>query len=615
LARALGDDGRFDELRVLVAQDSDDKAAIELTAQSLATWLTERRLAVVREIRVPPPGQHPHQTQMTTVLTLLLIFSGLVFVMSTLLAASMLSSLLARQLREIGVLKTLGATGAQLTRWYALAMLLLSALAVSLAWLPGALGAQSWTLAVARMLNFDVQNTAPPAWVSATALVAALAAPVLVSLPSIRRATRVPVLSTLQAFGLGSAATFPRTTFLDGVLRQASQSSLWLSYALRSVLRQRGRLRLSVALFAISGGVTIAAFSIRDSWTAWSERLRAEQAYDLEVFLTDSTQLSQARAEVSLLKSVTDIEAWAAVPTSFVTAGAFPVRNTYPDDAHGAFTLVAPPTDTTMLRVTTTAGRWLSATDRNGVVLNQLVPGQAAIAIGATVLLAIEGVTHSFVVVGKIEQVGVGATAYVNLQTLGQLVPASKIGGRLRLRLEEVSTPQLVGEVIAQVEQRLGGVDDRVVQVVPLGVYENAMVAHFEILMMALLALAALTAVVGALGLSSAVAVSVLERTRELGVLRAIGASGSQVRNIVLAEGMLVGGLSLTVAGTLGLALAWGLGAVIGRMSFALPLPLTPSYAAAAAWALAVIALSALASALPATRAARLTVREAINHV
>lgn len=614
LARALGDAGTFDELRVLVAEDRDDKAAIERTAQSLATWLSESEQASVHEIRVPPPGRHPHQTQMTTVLALLLIFSGLVFSMSTLLAASILSSILARQIREIGVLKTLGATGAQLTRWYLLAMVLLCTLAVALAWLPGAYGAQAWTLAVARMLNFDVQSNAAPGWVSAIALTAALGAPILVSLPSIRQAARIPVLHTLQAFGLGGAATFPRATFLDRILRRASRSGLWLSYALRNVVRQRRRLLLSLALFAVSGGVAIAAFSISDSWAAWSERLRAEQDYDLEVVLTDSTQLTEARARVSSLPSVTAVESWAAVPTSFAAAGAFAVRNTYPDDAHGAFTLIAPPADTTMLHVTTTAGRWLNATDREGVVLNQLVPGQAAIAVGETVSLAVEGVTHSFVVVGKIEQVGVGATAYVNPTTLRQLLPASKLGGRLRLKLAPENSPE-PSSVVQQVEVRLSELGARVVEVVSLGVYENAMVAHFEILMKALLALAAMTAGVGALGLSSAVAVSVMERTRELGVLKAMGASSDQVRNVVLAEGLLVGGFSLAIAGVLGLVLAWGLGAAIGRMSFALPLPLTPSYAAALGWALTVIVLSALASALPALRAARLTVREAISHV
>jgi putative ABC transport system permease protein len=615
LARALGDDGSFDELRVLVAKDGHDKASIERTAQALGTWLTAGGLATVHEIRVPPPARHPHQTQLTTVLALLLIFSGLVFVMSTLLAASILSAMLARQIREMGVLKTLGATGSQLTSWYVLAMVVLSTFAVGLAWPTGALGAQTWTLAVARMLNFDVQSNAPPGWVSATAIVAALSAPVLVTLPSILRATRVPVLQTLQDFGLGNTATFPRNTALDGLFRRASRASLWLPYALRNVLRQRSRLLLAVALFAVSGGITIAAFSVGDSWAAWSERLRLEQDYDLEVVLVDSTQLSRARTEVSLLASVAAVEAWGAVPTSFVGEGAFAVRNTYPDDAHGAFTLMAPPTDTAMLRVEPTDGRWLSAKDTDGIVLNQLVPGQARIELGATVSLAIEGVTHGFLVVGKVEQVGVGATAYVSPTTLARLVPASKIGGRLRVRGNEQSARHVAGELPTEVERRLAALGSRVVEVVPLGVYENAMVAHFEILMKALLALAALTALVGALGLSSSVAVGVLERTRELGVLRAIGASGTQVRNIVLAEGVLVGAFSLVIACGLGLALAWGLGTAIGLMSFALPLPLRPNYGAAAAWALAVVTLSALASALPATRAARLSVREAINHV
>ncbi len=615
LARTLEDNGSFDELRVLVANDAQDKAAIERTAQALASWLTESQLASVHEIRIPSPARHPHQTQMTTVLALLLFFSGLVFVMSTLLASSILSAMLARQVREIGVLKTLGATGTQLTSWYTLTMVALSTFALALAWFPGALGVRSWTIAVARMLNFDVQSNVPPSWLTATALVSVLSAPVFVALPSIRRATRVPVLHTLQDYGLDKAASFPGATLLDGLFRRTSASGLWLSYALRNVVRQRRRLSLAVALFAVSGGVTMAAFSVGDSWAAWSQRLRVEQDYDLEVVLVDSTQLPQLRAALSSLASVEAVEAWRAVPTSFVTGGAFAVRNTYPDDAHGAFTLMAPPRDTSMLHVAPKDGRWLSETDTDAIVLNQLVPGQARIALGATVSLAIEGVTHHFRVVGKIEQVGVGATAYVSPTMLTRLAPASQVGGRLRVRAKTQHPGHSAADLSSQVESRLTALEGRVVEIMPLGVYENAMVAHFEILMKALLALAALTGIVGALGLSSSVAVSVLERTRELGVLRAMGASGMQVRNIVLAEGVLVGGFSLVIACGLALTLAWGLGQVIGRMSFALPLPLRPNYTAAAAWAVTVAALSGVASILPANRAARISVREAINHV
>jgi len=50
-------------------------------------------------------------------------------------------------------------------------------------------------------------------------------------------------------------------------------------------------------------------------------------------------------------------------------------------------------------------------------------------------------------------------------------------------------------------------------------------------------------------------------------------------------------------------------------MSFALPLPFAPNYAAMATWAGAVLTLSAIASALPALRASNLSVREAMDHV
>lgn len=612
LARTLGATTVFDELRILVARDSDNAAAVERTAQAVATWIAEQGLGRVHEIRVPPPGRHPHQSQMTTVLTLLVIFAGLVFFMSTLLAAALLNALLARQKREIGVLKTLGATNSTLNGWYFAAMTVLAGTAVGLAWVPARLGANVWTFAVSRMLNFDLEASAPGAWSSAIVVGATFLVPLLVALPSIGRATRVPVVSTLQDFGVTKQGARERGGIWESLAQRVSLESPALSYALRNVVRMRRKLALSVALFGVSGGVVIAAVSVADSWQAWSVRLRAEQVYDVEVTLADSAHLADARDRLTRLPSVAAVEPWQAAPTAWAVLGSFPVEHTYPDDAHGAFTLVAPPLDTAMLRVAVTEGRWLDPEDKRGVVLNQVVKGQAKIPVGAFVALAIEGTTHTFRVVGKIEQVGVGATAYVNAAALREIDPAGALGGRLRVKARG---GREAAHLVADIEGALLGSHAKVVEITPLGVYENAMVAHFEILVRALFALAALTALVGTLGLGSTVAVGVLERTRELGVIRAMGGSGAQARNLVLIEGIIVGALSVILAIALGLMLAWGLGTVIGRMSFSLSLPLTPSVMAMGWWLLTAICLSALASGLPARRAARITVREAINHV
>jgi putative ABC transport system permease protein len=614
LAQSLGAGTSFDELRVLVAQNAEDPVAIEAVAQTLGAWIRDSQLAAVHEVRVPPPGQHPHQTQMTSVLVLLLLFSLFVFVMSSLLAGSMLAALLARQVREIGVMKTLGATSAELTRWYTLVMLTFAGAAFGLAWLPGTLGARAWATAVARLLNFDLKEASWVSWVTGVTLVTVLSLPVLVALPTIRRATHGRVYAALSDFGLGASGGF-LSAKVRGLFRYVAERQVWLAYAVRNTRRQRQRSMLSVALLAVSGGVTIAAFSMADAWQAWTERLHHEQAYDLEVALVNSTGLAEARAHAASSPGVSTVEAWGAVATSIVGDGEFPVRTTYPDDAHGAFALMAPPLDSKMLRVETKEGRWLSSADSDELVLNQMVPGQRQIPVGARVRLSIEGKTHEFTVVGKLEQVGVGAIAYTHPATLAGKLSPSEIGGLLRMQVIPGQSPSQANALVAALEERLVRNGARVLAVTPREIYTNAMVAHFEILIRALLALAALTASVGALGLSSSAAVNVLERTRELGVLRAIGANGAQLRNIVLAEGVLVGASSWVFSLVLGWLLALGLGAVIGRMSFALPLPLTFSHAAAGVWGVAALVLSGIAGVLPASRAARVTVREAVGQV
>ena len=170
-------------------------------------------------------------------------------------------------------------------------------------------------------------------------------------------------------------------------------------------------------------------------------------------------------------------------------------------------------------------------------------------------------------------------------------------------------------QVLARLEQTLRALEAPVVSVAPLGIYENAMVAHFEVLVISLLVFAAVAAGIGTLGLGSAVSVSVVERTRELGVLRAIGAAPSKITAGLVIEGVSVAVVSAVASLILGGLLAWALGSLVGVVSFALPLPFTLSGAAAVAWGAGVILLSAAATWWPAQRAARQSVVSALRYV
>ncbi len=121
--------------------------------------------------------------------------------------------------------------------------------------------------------------------------------------------------------------------------------------------------------------------------------------------------------------------------------------------------------------------------------------------------------------------------------------------------------------------------------------------------------------VVGVIGLASTMSTNILDRTREFGVMHAIGARPKTVRRIVVAEGIFLALASCLVAAIPTLGLTAVLGAGLGNLFFSAPLPFRISTVAVVIWITVVILGSLLATEAAATRASRLTVREALAYL
>ena len=125
-------------------------------------------------------------------------------------------------------------------------------------------------------------------------------------------------------------------------------------------------------------------------------------------------------------------------------------------------------------------------------------------------------------------------------------------------------------------------------------------------------AIVAIAVIVSLLGVINTLAMSVVERTREIGVIRALGASRWQVRWTMLDESLLITGAGALAGLALGLLIAWawvlGLGDILPGISFHVPWGTTLIVAVAA------VVLGTLAAVLPARRAARLNVLNALKY-
>jgi putative ABC transport system permease protein len=129
------------------------------------------------------------------------------------------------------------------------------------------------------------------------------------------------------------------------------------------------------------------------------------------------------------------------------------------------------------------------------------------------------------------------------------------------------------------------------------------------------LAIAIAMGVVGGIGLASTMSTNILDRTREFGVMHAIGALPKAVRRIVVAEGVFLALASCLVAVIPTLGLTAVIGAGLGNLFMDAPLPFRISIPAIVIWTAIVILGAVLATEAAATRASRLTVREALAYL
>ena len=137
-----------------------------------------------------------------------------------------------------------------------------------------------------------------------------------------------------------------------------------------------------------------------------------------------------------------------------------------------------------------------------------------------------------------------------------------------------------------------------------------------------ILALLALAVVIGMLGVTNTMALSVFERTREIGLLRAVGLDRRTTRWMVRSEASIVSVFGALLGIGLGIFFGWALIRALADLGFSVfVIPWLPSSASAAGvlgsllfWLVATGVLGILFAVFPARRAAKLNVIEAISH-
>ncbi|MCQ3938462.1 MAG: hypothetical protein DPW18_15645, partial [Chloroflexi bacterium] len=286
------------------------------------------------------------------------------------------------------------------------------------------------------------------------------------------------------------------------------------------------------------------------------------------------------------------------------------------EDSGTQILFVAPPSTSKLIDPVITSGRWLTTGDENAIVIgNHLLQIFPDLKIGDWLTIEIDGKETKWQIIGTYSITGNVSPPllYVNYEYLSVLVGQPEMAYSLRIVTAEhdAETQKRINDQIQAAFERRG-IQIRSTQLGADFIREQK--AQTDILVYFILVMASLIAVVGGLGLMGTMSINVLERTREIGVMRAIGASNGDIQAIVITEGMVIGILSWAISIVISLPITSLLCFGVGMALLTAPMPPVYGMTGIIAWLIFTIVLGTLASALPAHRASSLTVRDTLAY-
>lgn len=596
----LGEPRAFDELHLRVAGDPGDRDAVRRVAEAVRDRL-ERAGTRVHWIWLPDPERHPAEDVLSPLLLLLGALGGLSLLAAAFLAVNTVHAVLVQQVRQIGVMKALGADALHVAGIYLGMVLALGLLAAGLALPLSALGARALSAYIARLANTDIASFAIPAAVFAAQGLVGVALPLLTGLVPVAAASRMPVREALASYGIATA--FGRGA-LDRLLERLRGLPRPLVLSLRNGFRRKARLALTLGALTLAGAVFVSVFGVRASLLRTLDEALAYWQYDVEVRFARPYRVEALLREARSVPGVAAAESW-----SFGSA-----RRGVPGGGEESLLLVALPPDTRLLRPTLVAGRWLLPGDENALVLNsEALKRHPGLDPGDEVELRLDGKDTRWRVVGVVRGTMAGPMAYVPYGYFSRLMGSpGRAGGVMVVGTEH--SPEAQRRLARLLEGHFRSRGYAVRSVESIAFHRERIAYQFNVLTGFLLVMALLLAAVGALGLAGTLSLNVLERSREIGVMRAIGADDGDIRRLVLAEGWVIGGLSAALAGLLALPLSRLLSDAVGYAFMQAPLSFRFAPEGVALWLAVVALLATLAGLLPAWQAARLSIREVLAY-
>jgi putative ABC transport system permease protein len=447
---------------------------------------------------------------------------------------------MANQVRQIGILKAIGGSQFKIFQIYT-TMLLLMGLTSGIIAVPlSVLSGNAFSYFVAGKLNFNILTTSLPISIYIYLISASLFLPLILSISILYKGTKISVKKALSDYGI-TQNIYSREYKL---LKKLTGSNTFI-LAIRNSLRNSKRLTVTILSMAFGVAIFSTGFNVRQSLWNLLSGLKNEMRYDVQVVLNAPISKEDALKNFKYLNNVSKAETW--------VGGRGELQSKVVSTEKGAG-IIALPRNSELLKLRIRDGRWLLPTNDFEVVLNQ----QASETyknpkIGSFIKMTVGNKSVNAKVVGITEQFE-RPKIYVDIKQYDSIFNPDHLVNSIIFVAKDNEYKKVI-VLKKDIEKAIAGSDLKVLYVMSQAERVKIIYDHLNIILTTVVFLSLLVLIVSAVGMASATGINIWERTREIGVMRAIGATPKKIYSLFVMEGMIISVMSIVI----GLILAYPL--------------------------------------------------------
>ena len=568
----------------------------EQTFYAIQSELTSYHVQTIASTYIPPQALASSQMTLSGLSIVFISLASMALLLTCLMILTTINNMLTEQFKIIGTMKAIGATRGKIIRGYLLTVGIYGLIGTALGLGLGLFLCTQIAGIVAQQTKLDLGPYQPAPGVILVSLAAGLAIPELAALLPLWIGTRITVHQAMASYGINMGSA---RRVVGGRQRiSAISQTVWLS--LRGIFRKPGRAMLTIVALTLSAAVFMVAQTANNSINVTSAATSFVGS-DFEISLGAAPIPSQQIS--GRLRALPNVALVEPFDHADVTIADHRTR------------IFGIPASTHFYTPHVITGRWLNEHELNTLVISDVAAQRLNVHVGESIALTqgnwqIVGIVHDLdEASGTADPHGRLGSMFTTLDNLNVSLRHIPAGSASLLELiahdrSQAALQRLHGEI--QQALRQAKLWEAQVQYTSSGLDLTTVIyALFD-------TVAIIVALVGLLGLSNMLAAEVLERRKEIGILRSLGATGRHIGLIFWVEGLTLAlmswipGFLLAIPGSY--ALIGVFNANIGPVQFALNpvlIPLTLLF---------IVIVSFIASFGPAFRASHVRIGEILRY-